>query len=421
MLVAGAAIPLTASAAVPANDNFANAQQLSGADPIVVQGTTREATQEPDDPASFPASVWYRWTAPASGRAAIEFCAQNSSAAQSSSVSVYTGETPATLQEVFRTDLRSPSGDCPFGETDDPPNVYDVVGGTTYRIYVGGYPDMQGSFGLVIARVVPPPNDEFVNATVLDGSLPVRAVGSPRDSADGVLWYRWTAPATRLVTLEQCTERSSDSVSVELFSGSSESALRRVPTQTEYSNVSQCPFERGAVRGLKQGSAFRATRGTTYVLRVAGDTFYGGRFGLALKPNEVVDIAMTQSVSRRSVPAGGVVVVKLTVTNLSNISVPTRAEPRLVFGQSINRPGARNSPGKGRYLSIRSPGGRCEKGFFVKVPVMSCLVKRLDPGEKMLVTMRIRVLASILLESEASFNDDRRGNNEPLTVVRARG
>ena len=48
-------------------------------------------------------------------------------------------------------------------------------------------------------------------------------------------------------------------------------------------------------------------------------------------------------------------------------------------------------------------------------------MKRLAPGERMVATMRIRVLASILLETEATFGDDRRGNNEPRAVVRARG
>ena len=420
MVVAIAALPASASAAPPANDNFAGAQELSGAQPIVVTGTTREATDEPADPAGFDGSVWYHWTAPASGRFALEFCAQNSAAAQSTSVSVYTGATLSALQEVFRVDLRPPGGDCPFGETDDPPNVYDAVAGTTYRIYVGGSSSMQGSFGLVLARVVPPPNDQFANATVLDGPLPVRTTGSPLDSNDGVLWYRWRAPAGGFFTLEECRQRGSDpEFSVEIFTGSSEQSLRRVPIQTEYSNVSECPFDRGPQRNLKIGVAFKASRGTTYVLRVTSDTFYGGRFGFALKRREVLDLALKQSVSRRSVPAGRVVVVKLTVINRGNITVPTRAEPRLSFGQSINRPGRPNAVGKGRYLSVRSPGTRCSKGFFFKVPVAACAVKRLAPGERMVATMRIRVLASILLETEASFGDDRRGNNEPRVVVRA--
>ena len=113
-------------------------------------------------------------------------------------------------------------------------------------------------------------------------------------------------------------------------------------------------------------------------------------------------------------------VVKLIVTNRSNITVPTRALPRLFFSQSINKPAFHSDAGKGKYLSVRSPGARCSKGFFVRVPVAGCRVKRLAPGERMVATMRIRVLASIFLEVESSFGDDRARNNEPSTVVRAR-
>jgi hypothetical protein len=416
-----AILAASAGAAAPSNDNFATSQVLTGPQPIVVTGTTRDATREPADPASFDGSVWYHWTAPATGRFALEFCAQNSAAAQSLSVSVYTGDTLQSLQEVFRTDVRPPSGDCPYGQSGDTPEVYDLVAGTTYRFYVGGNADMQGSFGLVLSRVTPPSNDGFANATVLDGALPIRVAGSPRDSTDGVLWYRWRAPAGGPVTLEDCSQKSSDSLSVDVFTGSSENALKRVPARGTYSMVSDCPFDRGSRKELKQGLVFKATRGTSYVVRVAADSFYGGRFGFALKHEEHYDLAVGQSVSRNVVHAGSVVVVKLTVTNRSNITVPTRYLPRLSFSQSINKAGFHNEAGKGKYLSVRSPGGRCSKGFFYKVPVAGCWVKRLAPGERMVATMRIRVLASILLEVESSFGDDRRRNNEPRTVVRARG
>jgi hypothetical protein len=422
MAAAIIALPATASAAPPANDNFASAQQLAGSQPIVVSGTTREATREPDDPSGLPPSVWYRWTPPASGRIAIEYCAQNRAAAEDLVVSVFTGGSRATLQYVGQEGNRYRTGDCPYGETGFAlPEKYDVVAGTTYRIEVGGDPSMQGSFGLVVTKfVVPPANDDFGNAQVLSGSLPARAVGDPRDSDDGVLWYRWTAPTGGFFTLEHCFEGPSGRTSFDVFTGSSQPNLKRVPINSEYSHVSECPFDRGSHKELKDGVAFKATRGTTYVLRVAADPYETGRFGLALKRKEVYDLALRQKVSRRSVPAGGVVIVKLIVTNRGNITVPTRAEPRLFFGQSINKPAFRNDPGKGKYLSIRSPGARCSKGFFFKVPRAGCAVKRLKPGQKMVATMRIRVLASILLEADGNFGDKRRRNNEASVVVRAR-
>jgi hypothetical protein len=407
-------------AAPPSNDNFASAEVLSGPQPIVARGTTREATREPGDPTGLPPSVWYSWTPPASGRIAIEYCAENEAAAEDLTVSLLRGDDRATLQYV-PTNLgnRPRSGDCPFAETGlTLPERYEVVGGAPYRIEVGGNPSMQGSFAFVITRfTTPPPNDEFAGAETLDRALPARAVGDPTDSDDGILWYRWTAPRSGSFTVEVCGEPNvAGEPSLEVFTGASEGALDSVAMNSVSSLVGDCPLDR---QPNADGLAFRAVAGTTYRLRVAADP-YAGRFGLALKPEEVYDLAVDQSVSRRSIPAGGVVVVKLTVTNRSNITVPTRADPRLGFSQSINKPAFRNDPGKGRYLSVRSPGARCSKGFFFKVPVAGCAVKRLAPGERMVATMRIRVLASILLEVENDFSDDRRRNDEPRTVVRAR-
>ena len=414
-------LPATASAAPPANDNFASAQVLSGPQPLVVTGTTREATREPDDPSGLPPSVWYRWTPPASGRIAIEYCAQNRAAAEDLNVSLFTGATRATLGYVSQEGNRPRSGDCPYNETGFAlPEKYDVAAGTTYRIEVGGNPGMQGNFGLVVTKfVVPPPNDEFANAQVLSGSLPVRVVGDPRDSEDGLLWYRWTAPASGSYTLEECSQGPSGSAQVDVLTGSSEPGLKRVPIRSEYSHVGNCPFNREPPGVLTPGVAFRATKGTTYVLRVAANPYDGFRFGFALKRKEVYDLAVKQSVSRRSVPSGGAVIVKLIVINRSNVAIPTRADPRLFISQSINRPGQHNAVGKGRYLRVRSRGTRCSKGHFYKVPVAGCSLRRLAPGERMVVTMRIRVLASILLEVETNFDDARRGNNEPRAVVKA--
>jgi hypothetical protein len=71
LVAAGLGTPASAQAAAPANDDRAQAQTLAaGAD---VRGTTVEATREASDPPNCPAkggaTVWYRYTAPASGPA----------------------------------------------------------------------------------------------------------------------------------------------------------------------------------------------------------------------------------------------------------------------------------------------------------------------------------------------------------------
>lgn len=63
------ALPATAAAAPPSNDDFANAIVLAGL-PVSTTGTNVEATEEPDElqprgPGG--ASVWYEWTATGTG------------------------------------------------------------------------------------------------------------------------------------------------------------------------------------------------------------------------------------------------------------------------------------------------------------------------------------------------------------------
>jgi hypothetical protein len=419
-LAVGAALPATASAA-PANDDFANAGQLSGPQPIVVRGTTAGATRESADPGGLDPPVWYRWTPAASGQISLELCARNSGVAERTFANLYTGQTRATLDYVPDEGDRFRSGDCPYNQIGFVlPSRYNVVAGTTYTIGVSSSESAQGDFGMVITRFVAPPrNDEFANATVLDGPLPVRSVGDPDDSTDNRLWYRWTAPAGGSFTLESCPEGAAD---ISVFTGSSEPALNPVAIRRVYSQKSMCPLDAGP-KGLKEGTEFKATRGTTYVLRVdaVNDSNHRPRrFAIAVRRKEFYDLALRQTVSRRTVPIGGVVVEKLIVTNRSNITIPTPADAGSGVGHAINRPGLPNYAGKARNLSIRSPGAKCSKGFFYKVPVAGCNIKRLAPGERMVVKIRIRVLAPILLEAEMGVDDEKRANDEASVVVRTR-
>ena len=64
----------TAVAAAPTNDAFDAATELSGRE-ASASGTNKDATKEAGEPAhagkTGGASVWYRWTAPASGKATV--------------------------------------------------------------------------------------------------------------------------------------------------------------------------------------------------------------------------------------------------------------------------------------------------------------------------------------------------------------
>lgn len=123
-------LPSIASAA-PANDNFANAQTISG-QTASVDGTNVWATREDGDPTSVaeyvPTShtVWHRWTAPFSGPVRMDTCTSDSY----TMLAVYTGSTLGSLTERISSYPRcGRGGEVRFNATED----------TTYQILVDGY------------------------------------------------------------------------------------------------------------------------------------------------------------------------------------------------------------------------------------------------------------------------------------------
>lgn len=89
--------------AQPANDNFANAQVISGVWGSVTN-TTSLATGEPGEPshAGFPAfsSIWYRWVAPQDGEVQLDTL----SSTTDTLLAVYTGNSLGTLRQVAAND-----------------------------------------------------------------------------------------------------------------------------------------------------------------------------------------------------------------------------------------------------------------------------------------------------------------------------
>ncbi len=132
----------------PGNDDLAYARMLKGASPTVA-GTTLGANRqagEPDHYTPVPGdvdwtgehSVWYRWKAPASGRATVDTC----EADIDSILAVYTGKDLRSLNRVADNNNACDSG---FGSE----VAFRAREGVTYRIAVadaGGA--AQGGFKL---------------------------------------------------------------------------------------------------------------------------------------------------------------------------------------------------------------------------------------------------------------------------------
>jgi hypothetical protein len=127
----------------PANDQFANRIALSGAS-ATTTGSNRYATKESGEPAhagiTGGASVWWTWTAPASGTCAID----TAGSAFDTLLGVYTGGAVTGLDEVASND------DAPGLNTSAV--SFAATAGTTYQIAVDGYTaTTQGAIKLTLA------------------------------------------------------------------------------------------------------------------------------------------------------------------------------------------------------------------------------------------------------------------------------
>jgi hypothetical protein len=134
------------SSGAPANDNFANATILTGAD-FSVNGNTTGATLEFEETTdSGKNSVWYRWQAPVSGLLQLAAVATEEESDIFSIVEVIEGS------NVFATTLITSNGDGPYLSENQ---IYvSVISGQTYLFRVSTF-DPSGSFILEGKYTVP--------------------------------------------------------------------------------------------------------------------------------------------------------------------------------------------------------------------------------------------------------------------------
>jgi hypothetical protein len=188
----------------PANDDFANAQALTGNNGVVFN-TTAGATKETAEPAHARnrggASIWYKYQATATEVLKFETSGSNFDTL----LAVYKGSTLQDLKLIAAND------DAPAGTT----SIVRVGAGAgdIFYIAVDGYSPSAGTvasgsvtftynFNSVAA------NDNFGNAQTLTGPSgklvtasnvgATRETGDPQVSGNGggrSLWYKWVAPS----------------------------------------------------------------------------------------------------------------------------------------------------------------------------------------------------------------------------------
>jgi len=100
---------VSVKATAPANDNFANAQNLGSGQTGTVSATNVDATQETDEPNHYTSnpnkqSVWFKWTAPATRSMAFEELDDNFASA----MAIYTSNQPnPTFAQLTKVESNS--------------------------------------------------------------------------------------------------------------------------------------------------------------------------------------------------------------------------------------------------------------------------------------------------------------------------
>jgi hypothetical protein len=147
----------------PQNDNFAKARALSG-NSATSNGTTLAATREAGEPDHYVTnppdsdlwvgdhSVWYRWTAPFTGKVELNTCTSNIDGL----LAVYTGSSLGTLSRIDDDNNSCPAN--PNGTTNwGSKLIFNATNGTTYRIAVGDAGGLrENTFTLRVIERQPP-------------------------------------------------------------------------------------------------------------------------------------------------------------------------------------------------------------------------------------------------------------------------
>src|SRR5687767_6589051 len=266
---------------IPPNDQFADAITIDS--PLAgVPGSTRGATAQQGEPygnTAVPAnSVWYRWTAPATGPVHMHTCSATGSPMD---VHVYTGETLGSLSPVDERGLPGVGGYPRMGGCDDRDPwveslnalVFTATAGTTYAIAVDAPLDplingFRSGVGRFVLHVDAPRNDLRLGALPVagaDASVSTRNTGASKqpgepdhggDPGGASVWFKWFAGGTGSTTISTCDSAIDTLVSVELPDGSAVA-----------SNDDSDACGHGST-----GSAvsFEASEGTRYLIAIDG-------------------------------------------------------------------------------------------------------------------------------------------------------
>jgi hypothetical protein len=267
LLLAFLVVPASASAFYDDfADSVAHPDGISGKDWIeTFSANLSPATKETEEPnhAGYPGghSVWISWQFHEDTDAQASACGANGADLL---IAVYTGSAVNELIEVASESEESENG-CASVR-------FDAEEGATYRIAVDAK-SSPGTNAVYFNMDRYPANADFANAIVLpefptavsvDPGLASPEPGEPaaENQSANSAWYRWTAGKTGLVSINNCANWPRLDATV--FTG---------PGLVELTRIAG-PIVNG---GICTEARFDAVKGTTYSIRVEGDTGKGGK------------------------------------------------------------------------------------------------------------------------------------------------
>lgn len=300
------ALPASALAEPPSNDNFAGRQPLNGTLPIVATASNVEATKEGvsgEGISVFAAghSVWFEWEATATQWTTIGACGSDFPAV----IGVFTGSELATLTKVVSGNPAE-GPHCPYSERE---YTFKAVAGTDYVIGVDGnaFPGpepvpvvTEGEIELRIEATPPPPNDDFAAAADLTAAGKTYELESPEpfyfarlesynwgatkeagepdhqgDPGGASAWYEWTAPASGTARMSMCCFGSP---LLGIYTGTSVDALTAVPTESEFPPEVRAQVTAGQTYRIAVDGVFDEATGE------AAQVFYSVNVSMSLPP-----------------------------------------------------------------------------------------------------------------------------------------
>jgi subtilisin family serine protease len=259
----------------PANDDFVHATNLSGGSGRITQ-IANGGSLESGELQTGAGSVWYQWTAPASGSYTLYVWGENMS--DSCKIDVLTGDSLDTLASIpveSRQSVGTSYSNRP-GISASQQLVFDAVAGTTYRWRASVSTPGLGMGLLRIAWASTPVNDAFNSAILLSGGEGTYS-GDSEGATPGFLggdfrpphqvygngtkdvWFKWTAPAQGLVVFDTLADTAWDTT-LEIFTGTAETSLLLVSANDDSDILPQSLV------------AWATDPGTEYLIKLNGYT-----------------------------------------------------------------------------------------------------------------------------------------------------